>query len=66
MSAPETPGMSVVIPVFNAEHTLAEQLRAVIACTDGETEILVVDNRSTDGSASVAASIAADNPRLRV
>ena len=66
MSAPETPGMSVVIPVFNAEHTLAEQLRAVIACTDGETEILVVDNRSTDGSASVAASFAADHPRLRV
>ena len=53
MSRPE---VSVIIPVHNAADTLVEQLDSVHAAqADAPTgEILVVDNRSTDGSVAVA------------
>lgn len=50
------PEISVIIPVHNGAETLVEQLDA-IAQSSLDTpsfEILVVDNRSTDGSARVA------------
>ena len=56
-----TPDVSVVIPVHNAADTLCEQLDSVHASqlhasrAQGPSgEILVVDNRSTDASATVA------------
>ena len=51
------PAISVVIPVHNAETTLGEQLEALRGqAFDGEWEVVVVDNRSTDGSAELARS----------
>ena len=47
--------ISVVIPVHNAVNTLLEALEALDAQEyDGEWEVLVADNGSTDGSADVA------------
>ncbi len=50
------PHVSVVIPVHNAEDTLLEQLDAIHVAQAAvpSSEILIVDNRSSDRSAAVA------------
>jgi len=50
------PAVSVIIPVHNAADTLVEQLDSlrVAQAQAPAAEILVVDNRSTDGSADLA------------
>lgn len=42
--------LSVVIPCYNEEKTLAEILAAVHACPFDDLEVIVVDDCSTDGS----------------
>jgi len=43
--------LSIVVPVYNERATLEEVLRRILAVDlDLETEIIVVDDRSTDGS----------------
>ena len=44
---------SVVIPAYNAERTLGSCLASVAAQTLAPLEVLVVDDRSADGTASV-------------
>lgn len=61
------PDFTVVIPCRNARTTLAEQLEALTAQrTAFSWEVVVVDDRSTDGTADVARSFAARLPRLHV
>lgn len=54
------PDVTVVIPLFNQGHFLADAVRSIVAAS-GEggpiTEVLVVDDHSTDGSLSVARDI---------
>jgi glycosyltransferase involved in cell wall biosynthesis len=60
--------LSIVIPVYNEESTVAELLEAVMAAPlpEGiERELVVVDDCSADGTAGVLAGYA-DNPLIRV
>ncbi len=60
--------LSVVVPVFNEVRTVAALLGAVLDAPLPEglvLELVVVDDASTDGTASVLASFAAD-PRVRL
>jgi len=50
--------VSVIIPCFNAQRFIAATLRSVVAQTYRPLEIIVVDDGSTDGSASVMRSLA--------
>ncbi|WP_437202471.1 glycosyltransferase family 2 protein [Planctomicrobium sp. SH664] len=60
---PQTPRISVVIPAYNAEKTLARTLDSVLAQTLPPVEILVVDDGSRDQTPALVESYA---PRVRL
>ena len=51
------PLVSVVIPVFNGEAFLREAVQSVLAQKYSPIEIIIVDDGSTDGTATVARSL---------
>jgi glycosyltransferase involved in cell wall biosynthesis len=57
------PKVSVVIPTFNRSFTLIRALESVLGQTMQDLEILVVDDGSTDGTASAVASFVSDKLR---
>ncbi len=57
--------LSIVIPVFNEERTLAELVRRVLAAPY-EKELIVVDDCSSDGSPRILAELAERQPEMRV
>ena len=60
--------VSVVVPVFNEEESLAELTERICAATGAElvlAEILFVDDGSTDGSWAEMRRLAAENPRVQ-
>lgn len=65
MSEPNKPPLlSVVIPCYNERATVAELLRRVREVPI-DKEVIVVDDKSTDGSAGVVAALAEEWPELR-
>ena len=60
------PSISVIIPVFNGEHLLADKLRSVLAVDypRSKMEIVVVSDGSTDSTDAVAESFAGEGIRL--
>ncbi len=60
--------LSVIIPCFNERTTIQEIVRRVFEVELGtiETEIVLVDDGSTDGSAAVIARLAQSEPRIRI
>ena len=52
---PRPSSVSVIVPAYNAAATLAEQLQALAAQRfDGDWELVIVDNGSSDGTADLA------------
>lgn len=62
----DEPLVSVIVPAWNAEVTLAETLRSVAAQTHRNLEIIIVDDASTDSTAEVAEAFCAGDPRARL
>ena len=58
--------MSVCIPVYNGERWLRDAIESVLGQTRRDFELLIVDNRSSDGSLEVAADAARRDDRVRV
>ena len=61
-----SPFVSVVTPVFNGERYLAECIDSVLEQTFGDWEYIVVDNQSTDATASIVERYAGKDPRIRL
>ncbi|HVT45188.1 MAG TPA: glycosyltransferase [Thermoanaerobaculia bacterium] len=60
----DRPTLSVIVPCYNERATVAELLRRVREVPI-DKEILVVDDRSTDGSRDVVSALAAEWPEIR-
>ena len=56
--------VTIGIPFYNAEKTLADAIRAVFAQTYPYWELILMDDGSTDRSLEIARSV--DDPRVRV
>lgn len=61
-----SPLVSVIVPVFNGEQFLARCLDSIFAQTMPDFEVLVVNDGSTDATASILAEYAAAHPELTV
>lgn len=57
--------ISVLIPAYNEAKTIAKVLDKVLALSLSELEIVVVDDGSTDTTATVVQDYAANNSRIR-
>ena len=62
----DAPLVSVIVPARDEESNIARCLHSVLATTWPRLEVVVVDDHSRDGTAAIAASIAAGDPRLGV
>ncbi|MFO1327372.1 MAG: glycosyltransferase [Rubrivivax sp.] len=60
------PWLSVLIPVYNVEPYLRDCVDSVLSQADQGVEVLLLDDRSTDGSAALMQQLAAAAPRLRL
>jgi glycosyltransferase involved in cell wall biosynthesis len=65
--SPRPPKLSVVIPAYNEAHRLPESLRQLHAWLNDQpysSEVIVVDDGSTDGTANVVRAAMVDWPTL--
>jgi len=60
------PGISVVMPAYNAEETIGFALRGLLEQTWRDLEIIVVDDGSTDRTHEIVERHAALDPRIRL
>lgn len=64
LDRPASPRISVVIPAYNMESYLPDAVATAMAQDD--SEVIIVDDASTDGTGDVAERLAAASPRVRV
>ena len=63
---PGSPLVSVIIPARNERRNIERCVRSVLATTYPSLEVIVVDDRSDDGTGDIARAIARGDDRLRV
>jgi glycosyltransferase involved in cell wall biosynthesis len=70
MTDPARPRLTFFFPAFNEEENVAETVQRALdeigPLVDGSIEVLVVDDGSTDATASIADGLAAADRRVRV
>ncbi len=62
------PWLSILIPVYNVQAFLRECLMSVVSQVDESVEIVMLDDRSTDGSTDLVRQLAAElsSPTVRI
>jgi glycosyltransferase involved in cell wall biosynthesis/peptidoglycan/xylan/chitin deacetylase (PgdA/CDA1 family) len=58
--------VSIIVPAYNAERTLADTLASVQGQSRSGWEAVVVDDGSTDGTRALAEAAAASDARIRI
>jgi len=66
MSLHDQPLVSIVTPVYNGEPYLTECIESVLAQTYSHWDYTIVNNRSTDGTLSIAEKYASKDARIRI
>jgi chlorobactene glucosyltransferase len=61
-----TPLVSVIVPARNEERTIERTVRALLSQTWPSLQVIVVDDRSADGTGSILERLAREDPRLLV
>lgn len=62
----ETPRISVLIPARNEEAHIEAAVRSVLAARGVDLEVVVLDDGSTDRTAEIVRSLAAEDDRVRL
>lgn len=65
-SVPQPPRLSICIPARDEAHQVAACVRDALASDHPDFEVVLVDDCSSDGTASVALDAARGDPRFRV
>lgn len=60
------PCVSVIMPAYNAEKEIEQAVRSVMAQTVSDWELLVIDDRSQDGTLQILQKLAQEDHRIRV
>lgn len=58
--------ISVIIPVYNTEKYISTCINSVLNQTHQEFEIIVVDDKTPDGSMKIVESMSQRDPRIRI
>lgn len=58
--------VSVIMPAYNAQATLADSAHSVLKQTHRHLELLIINDRSTDNTAQIMESLAQLDPRIRL
>ena len=69
VSTPSRPEYSLVLPIYNEEETIPELVRRVATLADkldGEAEVILVDDGSSDGSYELMSSARDADPRFKL
>lgn len=61
-----TPLITIVLPVYNGSHYIANALDAILAQTYTNFEVVVVNDCSTDATPHILAEYAAQDSRIRI
>lgn len=59
------PELSIIIPVYNRQHTLPHCIESILHANFQDFEILLVDDGSQDGSQDICLQYTAKEPRIR-
>lgn len=57
---------SIIIPIYNREHTLCYCLEGVLNTTFDDFEIILIDDGSTDSSADICRKFSLNNSRIKI
>jgi polyisoprenyl-phosphate glycosyltransferase len=69
VSTPAKPEYSLVVPIYNEDESISElvhRLELLIDKLDGEAEVILVDDGSTDGSYELMRSAREKDPRFKL
>jgi glycosyltransferase involved in cell wall biosynthesis len=61
-----TPRISVVLPVHNGAPHLARTIESILGQSEGDLELIAVDDGSSDATGSILTAYASRDPRVRV
>ncbi len=62
---PQTPKVSIGLPVYNGERYLSQALEAILAQTYPDFELIISDNASTDKTSEIVQEYAHKDTRIR-
>ncbi|MBE6761265.1 MAG: glycosyltransferase family 2 protein [Ruminococcaceae bacterium] len=65
METNKADSITVIMPAYNAEKTIGEAVKSVIAQTVTDWELIVIDDGSTDNTATILTELASADSRIR-
>ena len=63
---PDAPLVSVIVPARNEAHNIDRCVRSILGSNWPNLEVIVVDDRSEDGTGAIVSAIAGEDARVRV